>query len=63
MVLNAILRLLNSRCPACFKPVGPGAVRLGLRLYCSPEHRDKHAKRGDATRGTMGRMEGGNTRG
>lgn len=63
MVLKAILRVLNNRCPACFRAVGPEALRLGLRLYCCPEHRDKHAKRRSATRGTIDRTRGGSTRG
>ncbi len=59
MVLDAIIRVLNSRCPTCFKVVGPGAVRHGMRLYCSAEHRDKHLKAGDLTKRAFDRAGGG----
>ena len=57
MLLNAILRILNNRCPVCFKEVGPGAVRLGTRLYCSTEHRDKRLRRGNAPKGDFDQTE------
>ncbi len=59
MFVDAILRLLNNRCPACFKVVGPGAIRHGLRLYCSEEHRDQHLKRDDRAKRAFDRAEGG----
>ncbi len=59
MLLNAILRALGGRCPGCFKLPGPGAMRHGMRLCCSQEHRDQHLKRGNLTKKGFGRAEGG----
>lgn len=59
MLLNAILRMLNSRCPACFRVVGPGAIRHGLRLFCSREHLEKHRGGDDLTKKAFDRAEGG----
>ncbi len=59
MLLHAILRVLNSRCPACFKVVGAGAIRHGMRFYCSVEHRDEHLKRGSLTKRAFDRADGG----
>ena len=59
MLLNAFLRMMGSRCPACFKRAGQDAVRHGMQLFCSPEHRDKYLKGGDAMKRALERAGGG----
>ncbi len=59
MLVKGFLRLLGTRCPECFKQAGPTAVRHGMHLFCSMEHRDKYLQRGDPTSRALERMGGG----
>ena len=54
-MVTAILRLLGSRCPECFKTAGPDAVRHGMQLFCSLEHRDKYLERGGVSKQAFAR--------
>lgn len=56
-----LLRKINRRCPICRVRIEGEGVRRGLRLFCSPAHREKYVEEQQIRMRALGRM--GNDRG
>lgn len=54
-----LLRLVNSRCPVCFKVVGPDSIQKGWRLCCSPEHAAQYDPNKRTAASALKKMDGG----